>query len=239
MSPKFLTACQTNVGLRRKINEDNYLDRPGDGLWLVADGMGGHEAGEVASAMLVEALETLRVSDDPRQTVDDAMNAVQGVQKRLVTLANERATPCTIGSTVVGLIIAAGQYYCFWVGDSRGYLVRNGAITRITRDHSLVQKLIDAELLSPDDAETHPDANVITRAVGDQKELIIDVVSGPIARGDLFMLATDGVTKVLDDGEICHFLTTANPKQATSSMGEEVLARGAPDNFTSIIVRVL
>lgn len=239
MNPNYLTACQTNVGLHRTINEDNYLDRPADGLWVVADGMGGHEAGEVASAMIVEAMESLGIHTDPRATAADAMKAIHTVQDRLVTLAKERATPCTIGSTVVGLVMAAGQYYCFWVGDSRGYLVRDGSIRRLTRDHSLVQDLVDAQIIKAEEAEDHPDANVITRAVGSRKELVIDAVSGDVRHGDLFLLATDGVTKVMSDDELCELLTTRNPMQATRVMGEEVLARGAPDNFTSIIIRVV
>ncbi|WP_066552257.1 PP2C family protein-serine/threonine phosphatase [Croceicoccus bisphenolivorans] len=239
MNPQFLTACQSEVGLVREINEDNYLDRPADGIWIVADGMGGHEAGEVASAMIVEAMESVRTDVDPRETTKRAMDAIQIVQKRLVSLASESSTPSTIGSTVVGLVIASGRYYCFWVGDSRGYLVRQGAITRLTRDHSLVQDLVDAKLIAPENAEGHPDANVITRAVGSRKELVIDAVSGPVHAGDIFLLATDGVTRVLDDAEICHHLTTRNPRQATTIIGEDVLSRGAPDNFTSIIIRVV
>ncbi|AKM09444.1 PP2C family protein-serine/threonine phosphatase [Croceicoccus naphthovorans] len=239
MSPKFITACQSEVGLRRKINEDNYLDRTADGFWVVADGMGGHEAGEVASAMIVEATRDLPVSADSGQTAEAAMAAIHEVQRRLVDLAREGATPRTIGTTVVGLVIAGGEFRCFWVGDSRILLVRNGAIQQLTRDHSLVQDLIDAELLDPADAESHPDANVITRAVGADKELVIDCVSGRTQPGDLFLLASDGVTKVLHPEEICEHLTSRNPRQATATMAKVILDRGAPDNFTSIIVRVL
>lgn len=239
MSPKFLTATMTNVGLRRKINEDSYLDRTEDGLWIVADGMGGHDAGEVASAMVVDALRTLAVGPDPRRTAEAAMAAIQQVQVQLVELAKDGVKPRTIGTTVVGLVIAGGIYVVFWVGDSRILLVRGGEITRLTRDHSLVQDLIDAELIDPVEAETHPDSNVITRAVGADKELVIDSKSGLVQPGDLFMLASDGVTKVVAENEILNHLTTRNAKQAHRVLGDLILERGAPDNFTSIVVRVL
>ncbi|RVQ66953.1 serine/threonine-protein phosphatase [Croceicoccus ponticola] len=239
MSPKFLSACQTNVGLRRKANEDNYLDRSNDGIWIVADGMGGHDAGEVASAMIIEAMRGISAGPDPKRTAQAAMDAIQAVQVELVELARDGVKPRTIGSTVVGLVIASGQYVCFWVGDSRILLVRDGAITRLTRDHSLVQDLIDAGLLAPADAEAHPDSNVITRAVGADKELVIDSASGTVKQGDLFLLASDGVTKVMAEEEMLQLLSTRNAKQATSIMGEMILERGAPDNFTSIVVRIL
>ncbi|WP_310016708.1 protein phosphatase 2C domain-containing protein [Croceicoccus sp. BE223] len=239
MSPQFLTATMTNVGLRRKVNEDSYLDRTGDGFWIVADGMGGHDAGEVASAMVVDALRTVPVGPDPRRTAEAAMAAIQKVQVELVELAKDGIKPRTIGTTVVGLVIASGRYVVFWVGDSRILLVRGGEISRLTRDHSLVQDLIDAELIDPAEAETHPDSNVITRAVGADKELVIDSKSGEVQPGDLFMLASDGVTKVLTEAEILAFLTTRNAKQAHRAMSNTILERGAPDNFTSIVVRVL
>jgi serine/threonine-protein phosphatase Stp1 len=239
MSPKFLTATLTNVGLRRKVNEDSYLDRTDDGLWIVADGMGGHDAGEVASAMVVDALKSVPASPDPRDTAKAAMAAIQQVQVELVEMAKDGIKPRTIGTTVVGLVIADGQYVVFWVGDSRILLVRNGAITRLTRDHSLVQDLIDAELIDAAEADTHPDSNVITRAVGADKDLVIDSKTGPVQQGDLFMLASDGVTKVLTEPEILAHLTTRNARQAHRVMSEEILERGAPDNFTSIVVRVL
>lgn len=235
----FLTACQSEIGLVRKINEDNYLNREGDGLFVVADGMGGHDAGEVASAMIVEAMQGVQVAPHPRETTSRAMDAIQDVQRRLVNLADESVTPATIGSTVVGLVVAASEYWCFWAGDSRGYLVRRGEIVRLTRDHSLVQDLVDAKLIAAEDADSHPDANVITRAVGSRKDLVIDVVNGPAQPGDIFLLASDGITRVMSDAELCHHLTTRNPAQATKAIAAEVLARGAPDNFTSIITRIV
>lgn len=239
MSMNFLTACVTDIGLRRSLNEDGYLDRPDAGLWVVADGMGGHDAGEVASGLIVSSLEALPASGELEQMTANVLDCVRSVHGQLIDLAGNGLKPRTIGSTVVGLVIARGEYRCFWVGDSRAYLVRNRAITQLTHDHSLVQSLIDAKLLDPADAEKHPDANVITRAIGADKPLEIDVRTGQAQTGDLFLLVSDGVSRVLTSEEILADLIERNPRQALQSMSEKILARGAPDNFTAVVIRIL
>jgi serine/threonine-protein phosphatase Stp1 len=229
---EFVSASQTHVGLRRKLNEDRVLERPECGLWAVADGMGGHEAGEVASAAIVDALAALPATKSPSELVAAAQRALVEVNVSLRTLAKADIRPKIIGSTVVGLVIAADEYRCFWAGDSRAFRVRGAEIEQLTRDHSLVQGLVDAGLVAIEDAESHPDSNVVTRAVGAATELSIDCVSGDARRGDIFVLASDGLTRVVNPHELLHEIRRKNPAQAISSLVELVLSRGAPDNVT-------
>ena len=139
---RFECASRTNVGLKRKINEDSILAETGRGLWVVADGMGGHEAGEIASAMVTDALRCLPHVADLDQLVGLAVDSLREVNRELIDLARATDRSQTIGTTVVGLAIAEDSYRCFWMGDSRAYLLRDGGIVRISHDHSLVQNLV-------------------------------------------------------------------------------------------------
>jgi serine/threonine-protein phosphatase Stp1 len=227
---------RTHVGLRRKINEDSILVRTERGLWAVADGMGGHEAGEVASAMVADALRRLPIVYGLDELVESAIDALRHVNSELIELAQADDRSRTIGTTIVGLGIADGQFRCFWAGDSRAYRVRNGQIRRLSRDHSLVQDLVDAGMLKAEEAERHESANVITRAVGVAEELQVDSSDGEAAPGDLFLLASDGLTRLVDDGELLDQLTAHPPEAAIDNLIDLVLARGAPDNISIVIV---
>jgi serine/threonine-protein phosphatase Stp1 len=234
----FECVSRTDVGLRRKVNEDSLLVRTERGLWAVADGMGGHEAGDVASSKVTESLLNLPVSYGLDDLVDSAIASLKKVNRELIVLAGNDGQS-TIGSTVVGLAIAGGEYRCFWAGDSRAYRLRNGEIVQLTRDHSLVQDLVKAGMLDPAEAESHPNANVITRAVGVAEELRIDVVSGDARPGDQFLLATDGLTRMVDDSELAVELGSRRPREAVEQLIETVLSRGAPDNVSIIITKVI
>lgn len=234
----FECVSRTHVGLRRKVNEDSLLVRTERGLWAVADGMGGHDAGDVASAKVTEALLRLPIFYGLDQLVESAIGALKRVNQELIALASDDAQR-TIGSTVVGLAIADGQYRCFWAGDSRAYRVRDGQIIQLTRDHSLVQDLVNAGMLQPEEAVDHPNANIITRAVGVAEELKIDMVSGDTKPGDQFLLATDGLTRMVDDSELVAELTSHRPREAAERLIETVLSRGAPDNVSMIIAKTI
>lgn len=236
---RFHSASRTDVGLKRKINEDALLDLADRSMWVVADGMGGHEAGEVASAMVVEALEQSVTEIELGPALRQAEAALQQANTAMVDMmCGDRRRK--MGSTAVGLIIADdGRYVCFWVGDSRGYRIRDGQIEQITRDHSLVQKLVDNNMLSPEEAEHHPDANVITRAVGADPALEIDHVVDVAQPNDIFVIASDGLSRCVAAEEICRVVTTGNPAQACDELVEMVLARGAPDNVSVVVVRVV
>lgn len=233
----FQCVSRTHVGLRRKVNEDSMAIRTERGLWAVADGMGGHEAGDVASSKVAEALLRLPIFYNLEELVEGAVAALRRVNQELIVLAGSEDGTRTIGSTLVGLAIAGDQYRCFWAGDSRAYRLRDGTITQLSRDHSLVQSLVDAGMLDPKDAENHPNANVVTRAVGVADELKVDVVRGDAKPGDLFLLASDGLTRVVSDDELAAVLSAAPAEQSADRLIEMVLSRGAPDNVTMVIVR--
>lgn len=230
---------RTHVGLRRKVNEDSMLVRADRGLWAVADGMGGHDAGDVASAMVTDALLRLPIVYGLDPLVEGAIAALNRVNHELIVLAGSDNPRRTIGSTVVGLAIADGQYRCFWAGDSRAYHVRGSQIAMLTRDHSLVQDLVDAGMLDADEARDHPNASVITRAVGVIEDLKVEIASGDAIPGDLFLLASDGLTRLVDDGELAAELISRPPADAVETLIETVLDRGAPDNVTIVVVKLI
>ena len=235
---RFECVSRTHVGLKRKINEDSVLVETGRGLWAVADGMGGHEAGEVASAAVVDALRQLPMQRDLDVLAADAIQALQRVNAELIQLARSNASERTIGTTVVGLAIAGDRFRCFWAGDSRAYWIRGGEIMRVSRDHSLVQDLVDAGMIQPEEADNHENSNVITRAVGVRDSLELDCVSGDALPGDLFLLASDGLTRVVKDEEMLRQLEATSLEQAADSMIQTVLERGAPDNVSLVIVKL-
>ena len=237
---RFECVSRTDVGLRRKINEDSVFVDSERGLWAVADGMGGHEAGEIASNMVTDALRCLPVIGDIDELMQRTADALRQVNRDLIELARSGGRPGqTIGTTVVGLAIADGSFRCFWLGDSRAYRLRDGEITRLSRDHSLVQNLVDAGMIKPEEAETHADASLITRAVGAAETIDPDIVSGDVRPGDQFLLASDGLTRVVRDDELAAELSRASPDEAADTLIETVLARGAPDNVSLVIVKLL
>jgi len=236
---RFECASRTHVGLKRKINEDSLFVDSERGLWAVADGMGGHDAGEVASATVVEALRNLPPVGNLDELANAAKDALAGANRQLIDLARSSGTQQSIGTTVVGVAIAEGEFRCFWMGDSRAYRFRDGYLSRVSRDHSLVQKLIDAGMLRPEEAESHENANVVTRAVGVAEVAEVDIVSGDVAVGDQFLLASDGLTRVVPDDEIAAELQRASPEEAADNLIQMVLARGAPDNVSIVIVKLV
>ena len=235
----FECVSKTDVGLRRKVNEDALLVRTERGLWAVADGMGGHERGDVASSRVTQSLLELPAVNGLDELVECAVSSLQQVNDDLIELAGAAEGQKSIGSTVVGLAIADGQFRCFWAGDSRAYRLRDRQIVQLSRDHSMVQDLVDAGMLQPEEAENHPNANIITRAVGVARDLRIDTVSGDARPRDQFLLATDGVTRLLSDEELAAELSSNAPAIASRKLIDTVLSRGAPDNASLIIVKII
>ena len=235
----FECVSRTDVGLRRKVNEDSVLVRTDRGLWAVADGMGGHDAGDVASAKVTDALLSLPIVYGLDDLVQGAVEALKRVNRELIAIAGAGEGSRSPGSTVVGLAIAGDQYRCFWAGDSRAYRIRDSRIVQLTRDHSLVQRLVDAGMLAPEEAEHHPNANVVTRAVGVTDELEVDIVSGDAMPGDQFVLASDGLTRLVKDEELANELASGGLEEAADRLIQTVLARGAPDNVSIVVTRVI
>lgn len=230
---KFLSVGRTHAGCVRALNEDAFLNRADIGLWAVADGMGGHEGGEVASAAVVEALGGVANFSSAYAFRDAVADALNKTNAQLSALAAERGT---MGATVVALLAHENHYACLWAGDSRAYFYRNGALKRLTRDHSLVQEMVDAGALSEERARAHPRANVITRAVGARENLDLESVFGNLQSGDRFLLCSDGLTGVVTDREIANVMIRAPLEAAAERLLESALARGAPDNVTLVLI---
>jgi serine/threonine protein phosphatase PrpC len=232
----FETVARTHIGRRRKTNEDAMLVRPDLGLWAVADGMGGHEAGEVASALVVEKLGQAPQTLDLDARVTHTRAALADANRELWRMAAKSASRA-IGSTIVAVAAGAKTFTCLWAGDSRACLARDGGLRQLTRDHSLVQQLVDAGEIDPRAAAEHPNANIITRAVGTAPQLELDSVEGEIRAGDAFLLASDGFTRLIQEEEILAALQAGDLEHMADSLVETCLARGAPDNLTFVMLR--
>ena len=237
----FESVSRTHVGLRRDINEDSLFADPDRGLWVVADGMGGHDAGEIASTMVTDALRCLPPFQSTDELAAAAIDTLNRVNRELIDLAgsNGQDGSRTIGTTVVGLGIGNGSFCCFWAGDSRAYRVRGDDIARVSRDHSLVQNLVDAGMLRAEEADTHESANLITRAVGVGERFEVEIVHGDVRPGDYFVLASDGLTRVVKDDELATELSRGPLDQAADRLIDTVMARGAPDNVSLILIKAL
>jgi serine/threonine protein phosphatase PrpC len=233
----FNSAGRSDPGLVRDHNEDSMLERPDLCLWAVADGMGGHEQGEVASGLIVEALGRIEPQPDPRRFLSAVKTRIQEANTALVERAAGLKRGGLIASTVVCLMVSGGYYACVWAGDSRLYLKRGGRLKQVSRDHSVVQNLLDAGEITEAAARVHPLGNQITRAVGADPELSIDVVQGRVEHGDLFLLCSDGLSRMLDDAEIEILLDEADLPAMIERLIKATYAAGASDNVTVIAVR--
>ena len=239
------SASATHVGRVRSINEDSYLERPDIGLWAVADGMGGHEAGDVASRTVIEELTRVPAPISREAVIGNIEQRLHTANERLLDYAARLEEGGIVGSTVVVLACHAGTALCFWAGDSRIYRYRDGALQRLTQDHSQVQELVRLGLIDRAEAETHPLSNVVTRAVGVAEALNLDTESHELGPGDVFLLCSDGLTAHIRDEEIAAVLaavaesrTPGVCRTAADGLLERTLEQGARDNVTLVIVQV-
>ena len=231
---RYQSAAVSHVGTVRKVNEDACLDRPDIGLWAVADGMGGHAAGDYASRCIINILNETPAPTTASLFLAEVKQRLQSANDQLRSAGRTRGD--VIGSTVVTLLAYGEHYACVWAGDSRLYLLRSNEISRISRDHSLVQELIDNQVLSEEEAHYSPHANVVSRAIGAEDDIELDVVHDRIHPGDVFLLCSDGLTKVVTDQEIAKHLQQNGPAVASRSLLELALERGANDNVTAVVV---
>lgn len=232
------SAALTHVGHVRQINEDAFLDKPETGMWAVADGMGGHHAGDVASASIIRALSDLNPTDRLSQCVNDVEDRLISVNTRLREMAAEHSDNRTIGSTVIALVAFGNHCALMWAGDSRAYRFRDNNVCQITRDHSQVEEMVERGLLQPEDAESHPASNVITRAVGAAEVLYVDVDLYEMQKDDIFLLCSDGLYKHINIDEIETLLKSGKSMQECArSLIDVTLERGATDNVTVVLVK--
>jgi protein phosphatase/serine/threonine-protein phosphatase Stp1 len=237
---QFRSHAVTDPGFKRGHNEDIFVNRPDLGLWAVADGAGGHQAGDVASEMIATTLETIPDVLSAEEILAQVRLRISATHTALQECAARKGEGALVASTVVILIVRNEHFACLWAGDSRAYLFRDQLLQQITRDHSLVQELVDAGALDAADAEGHPHSNVITRAVGDLAETMeLDKVTGRIEVGDRFLLCSDGLSKVLDDSAIADLMEGTAVVETADRLVAEALARHTSDNVTAVVVEVV
>jgi protein phosphatase/serine/threonine-protein phosphatase Stp1 len=233
---RFRSWSVTHQGAVRNHNEDSYVDRPEVGLWAVADGAGGHQMGEIASAMIKQALERIPAGLSGQQFVGAVRQAIVTTHEALVEEAGRRGPGTIIASTVAVLLAHQEYFACLWAGDSRIYLMRDGALHQLTRDHSLVQEMVDAGAIRAEDAEGHPHANVITRAVGAEGDApALEKLTDRILPGDRFLLCSDGLFKALPASEVAALMDRTQPSPAQALIDAALRAR-ATDNVTAVAV---
>jgi protein phosphatase/serine/threonine-protein phosphatase Stp1 len=229
----------THVGTRRKHNEDAFVDRPDLGVWAVADGAGGHQAGEYASGLIKDALEALPPDLSAAELLVQVRARIAETHQALREEAARRGADTMIASTIVAFLARDDHFACLWAGDSRAYLLRDGEMTQITRDHSLVQELLDTGMITPEEAEKHPQANVITRAVGaDIDELVLDKVSGELQQNDRILLCSDGLCKTVPLAEMIGLTAAETSVSPTDSLIAAALALEVTDNVTAVMIEV-
>lgn len=229
-------AC-TDVGAVRAINEDALVERADIGLWAVADGMGGHEVGDVASRMIVERLARLEGNESLCDFVDMVEEALLDVNRDILDYADVMFDKATMGSTLVALVIRGRVGVCLWAGDSRLYRLRNHQLTQLSRDHSHVQELIEMGALEPEEAARHPNANIITRAIGVEEDGFIDINVFNAQIGDTFLLCSDGLHNMVPEADLLRILGGRDTRMMAEELVQASLARGAPDNVSVVVVR--
>jgi protein phosphatase len=235
---RLVFAAATDVGRMRKNNEDSYLSS--QPVAAVADGMGGHSAGEVASAIAIEELAALGSRgpwENETAATDDLKQAILRANRRIrETAAGDRKLN-GMGTTLVALLEDGDMVHVANVGDSRGYLLRQGELSQVTVDHSLVQELVDDGRLSPEDAERHPQRSVITRALGIDPEVEFDLFTYKLQVGDRLLLCSDGLSDVVEPAQIRNvLLRVRNSHQAARKLVTVANEQGGPDNITVIVV---
>ena len=254
MALRIEVAGETNVGMKRTHNEDNFSILEDAGLYIVADGMGGHASGEVASKMAVDALKEFFAStaQDPERTWPYKMDRSKGYEEnRLITgikLANLRIYESAqrdprqrgMGTTIVTMFAVEDGVYVAHVGDSRGYRIRDGKIEQLTEDHSLLNDYIKMKRLTPEEIANFPHKNVIVRALGMKDTVKVDTVYEQPRAGDTYLLCSDGLSGPVTDPDMLDIVTSSNDlKTAASRLIQRANEHGGPDNITVVLARWL
>ncbi|NOT89601.1 MAG: serine/threonine-protein phosphatase [Lysobacter sp.] len=225
----------THAGLRRELNEDTYYGDSDLGLWLVADGMGGHEYGEVASALARET-----IVREIRQGASLAQ-AIRTADEEIIRVSRQRSDALPMGTTVVALRVLGNRFEVAWVGDSRAYLWRDGQLAQLSHDHSYVQELISQGAITVDQARSHPHRNVVTQALGvtDPQNLNVETLSGELRPGMQLLLCSDGLTEEVDDGNLSQVLShiECSAQECVDGLVAAALDGGGSDNITVVLVR--
>ncbi len=233
------SAARTDPGKVRARNEDAFLDCAQQGLWVVADGMGGHHAGDIASQLIVASLAELPVTDDFDQRLTGVRQCLHWLNRRfgqeLTVIAGRQ--DAIMGSTVVALLVQGNRAACIWAGDSRCYLWRGQRLYQLSKDHSLQQELMDEQNMSVEQARAHPSAHALTRAVGASEQLTLDVIELEVYPGDAFLLCSDGLYQGLSSDALGNALSLTAPHIALERLFDSALRGSARDNLTAVVIR--
>ena len=245
-----ITSCgMTDVGMKRTNNEDAYLINDELNLFVVCDGMGGHAGGELASAIAVNTVEEVMASievepkvslpEDPVELPREKLRyAIRLGGKRIFVKAIAEPEYKGMGTTALALLVEKGNAYVAHVGDSRAYIVRDDSIEQLTEDHSLVNEKIRAGVLTPEEAKHHKLRNIITRSLGYQEDVEIDIQVKAIRRNDAFLLSSDGLSNYVETSEIGETVRSFSPQAAARRLIALACERGGDDNITVVICRV-
>jgi serine/threonine protein phosphatase PrpC len=232
------SAAMTNQGNVRDHNEDAILDHPDVGLWGVADGMGGHRGGDIASGMIVESLKQASRPQSFSGFVDDVDDRIRTVNSTLYAkaLSGEQG----VSGSTVAVLMAWGRY-CLtaWAGDSRVYRYRDGAIKQISRDHSEAQELLDEGTLSPDANDARLNSNIITRAVGGLEDLTLDLELRELREKDRFLICSDGLYREVSEADMTRHLAKPEPQQACEGLIQQALSGPCSDNVSVVVIHFL
>jgi len=240
---------RTDTGMVREHNEDCFLIMPENGFALLADGMGGHLAGEVASAMAVDQVaqhlmnslpagKSRKKKHDPSPDSALLTDAIKAANRAIHESSIHRPEQAGMGTTIVAVTFRNNHLTVAHVGDSRLYRYRDGQLSQVTEDHSMVQELLRRGLITPEEARTSANKNLVTRALGVDPVVEVDVREQPVEKGDLYLLCSDGLNDVLTDEEIAAVIAASDDLEAvTGNLVSEVNARGGPDNVSIVLVR--
>ncbi len=232
----------SHQGRVRTSNEDSYAANSKNRIFVVADGMGGHAAGEIASQIAASTVEEwVAARQNAGDRLEDTLRAAaQEANSRIYETQRKRAEFAGMGSTLTILSFRDKMYYIAHVGDSRAYLLRDGHLEQLTRDHSLVWHLFESGVLQKDELSAHPQKNLITRSIGPHPQVEVDLEQGDAREGDIYLLCSDGLTDVLSDEHITSIL--ADDRKSAQQLGEALVSAankgGGPDNITVVVVRL-
>ncbi len=232
-------AIQTHCGNVRRNNEDAVLTLKHYPLFAVADGMGGHQAGEVASQLLIDRLRTIKLDAELPIAARQVEQSILASNADIIDYSERHLHGETMGTTVVAMLSHQSRGVCLWAGDSRLYRLRGGQLQQLTEDHSYVAELVKAGSLQPEQAAHHPSANILTRTVGVRPSLSLDRVDFDLASGDTFLLCSDGLYNEVDNDELQSTLQAPEIHRASTRLLNLCLNRDARDNVSFIIARAL
>jgi len=230
------SVATSHEGQVREHNEDSYVCLEEDGLWAVADGMGGYDCGEWAAAILTRELGSEPLGASFETACDEVAERIHRANQ--IIFEEARGRGLRMGSTIVALLVRDRCFAIFWVGDSRAYLLRGGALYQLSSDHSEVQELVERGILQPEEAEGHPMSHILARAIGVAGAVEVDVIQDEVEPGDVFLLCSDGLHGCVGTEDIARLLAQDTPRRISESLLRLTLDRGAPDNVTLIAVMV-